>query len=250
MKEDVLNWLLADKSLNSAIILYSRYGRSANIKRALNTGLKGTLKELVFNEFAQILDITRSNFDDKLKMEPKLVKIPVPEPEKPTIKYVDIPVSAQKKLREEFPFLQDKSCPNEFKILLSDRITAYHGYVKAHTQLLNCKNDQELRDTANELIGDYLLNRQIHDELTHYQKTGVILGKHPIFARKKALDKLNDTKIIDFPKKQRSILENIRRNQKLVDNSPDSQLTRHRMERIVNYKWELQQLEILMQTRK
>lgn len=89
--------------------------------------------------------------------------------------------------REEFPFLKEKDCPNELKILVADKISAWKTYEESHAkiQLISegkIEGSEEdkaaLAKTATEAFNE---NKAIYDELNAYKETGKILGKHPLF---------------------------------------------------------------------
>jgi len=92
-----------------------------------------------------------------------------------------------RKMREEFPFLNEKDCPNELKILVADKMTAYKNYCDAHNKLTqNVNREIELtEDEVNELtktsVENFEENQNIYTELNHYKETKEILGVHPIF---------------------------------------------------------------------
>ncbi|TNE31760.1 MAG: hypothetical protein EP346_00150 [Bacteroidetes bacterium] len=67
------------------------------------------------------------------------------------------------------------------KLLISDRISAYHRYVIAHEQLYNCSTPEQFTVVAGKLIEDFLENQLIHKELKHYNDTRTLLKEHPIF---------------------------------------------------------------------
>ena len=94
------------------------------------------------------------------------------------------------KLESQFPFLREKDCPNELKILVNDAITAFHDYKNAHEELFaklsgvtepQLSNEQ-VYDIASQLLEDFEINQEIYAELEHYQKNKEILGEHSIFA--------------------------------------------------------------------
>jgi hypothetical protein len=91
------------------------------------------------------------------------------------------------KIRNEFPFLAEESCPDELKILITDKINAYNKYVNAHNTLVKVANgeiqmsSQEQDLLTKEAIENHELNRLIYDELNYYKEKGKILGKHPLF---------------------------------------------------------------------
>lgn len=94
-----------------------------------------------------------------------------------------------KQIRVEFPFLNDAACPDEFKILMADKITAWNAYLKLHEYLLKIESgeieaaDYEKADIAKDAVTAFDENQKIYDELNAYQTTGKVLGLHPIFKR-------------------------------------------------------------------
>lgn len=99
-------------------------------------------------------------------------------------------VKAGIKLYGKYEFLRSKDCPNEFKILTADAITAFENYKTGHKELFDkvaaladpVLTDYEIFAVACQVLEDFELNHEIHAELQHYQDTGEILGKHSIFA--------------------------------------------------------------------
>lgn len=94
-----------------------------------------------------------------------------------------------KQIRVEFPFLNDAACPDEFKILMADKITAWNAYLRLHEYLFKIESgeiqaaDYEKADIAKDAITAFDENQKIYDELNAYQTTGKVLGLHPIFKR-------------------------------------------------------------------
>ncbi|MBY0066808.1 hypothetical protein [Empedobacter falsenii] len=97
-------------------------------------------------------------------------------------------------IRQEFPFLNTEDCPEEFKILVNDKITAYHKMVAGRGALDDPNTPEEQRAEIAQSVSDAdMLNSLIYDELKHYQDTGEILGNHEIFAThnlKKAIENM------------------------------------------------------------
>lgn len=102
-----------------------------------------------------------------------------------------LPKIDAKSIRVEFPFLNEKECPDEFKILIADKITAWNRYLEIHETLLRFKEDGiphdsipgELEKLAAEAVELFDENQKIYDELNAYQTTGKVLGLHPIFKK-------------------------------------------------------------------
>jgi cell division protein FtsL len=92
-----------------------------------------------------------------------------------------------KAIRVEFPFLNEKDCPDEFKILVADKITAWNEYLETQERIQNfdekISGKEEMAELAKKAIEDFDENQKIYDELNCYQTTGKVLGVHPIFKK-------------------------------------------------------------------
>ena len=92
-------------------------------------------------------------------------------------------------IRVEFPFLNEKDCPDELKILMADKITAWNRYlgIQEYLQKIETGEVQEpaehIAELAKEAIEYFDENQKIYDELNCYQTTGKVLGVHPIFKK-------------------------------------------------------------------
>lgn len=92
-------------------------------------------------------------------------------------------------IRVEFPFLNEKDCPDEFKILVADKITAWNRYLDIQSDIQKAESGENALDAtqlavlAKEAIALFDENQKIYDELNCYQTTGKILGVHPIFKK-------------------------------------------------------------------
>lgn len=94
-------------------------------------------------------------------------------------------------IREDYPFLNDEDCLNEFKILVADKITAWKIYEATHAKLQQIEagelvvDDIEKAALAKKALDCFTENKLIHDELNAYKETGLILGVHPLFEKLK-----------------------------------------------------------------
>lgn len=92
-----------------------------------------------------------------------------------------------KAIRVEFPFLNEKDCPDELKILMADKITAWNAYLVCQKTIAENENVEgasvTLANIAKEAIEYFDENQKIYDELNCYQTTGKVLGIHPIFKK-------------------------------------------------------------------
>lgn len=95
------------------------------------------------------------------------------------------------RLREEFPFLGRKDCPEELAILVNRMITAYGDYMTGHEVLyeVDTKDLKACYTAARETIDPYILNRQIWEELNYYKIHGKVLGKLPEFKARNLREK-------------------------------------------------------------
>lgn len=101
------------------------------------------------------------------------------------------------KLRDEYPFLNDPKVPNEFKVLVADKITAYKNYAAKHAETLEAADageaEDKLYELAKETLGNYEMNQEAKAELDFFRDSkGKILGKHPLLADLKMNQDVND----------------------------------------------------------
>lgn len=101
------------------------------------------------------------------------------------------------KIRDEYPFLNDPATPDAFKILVSDKITAYKEYAAKHAQALEAADEGEaeekLYELASSAVKEYQLNQDIKAELDFYRDSpGRVLGKHPLLAELKLQQEVNE----------------------------------------------------------
>jgi hypothetical protein len=100
-----------------------------------------------------------------------------------------LPKIDAKSIRIEFPFLNEKDCPDDFKILIADKITAWNEYLDAHEQIFKIHSgeivgtEEETAALAEKAVKAFDENQKIYDELNAYQTTGKVLGLHPIFKK-------------------------------------------------------------------
>lgn len=195
------DWETPQEEFNTGLAVFINHGGGRHLSRSYNTkgytpqnleNLKYDLKKLL-----NIKDQDIRNF--KLEKE----KVPVLPPHdleiviaenKDTFSTLFNEIEAKAKdglkLYGQYPFLRTKECPNEFKILVSDALTAFDSYKAAHEELFEkvasvvdpVLTNDEIFTIANQLLEDFELNREIHEELKHYAEHNEILGEHEIFA--------------------------------------------------------------------
>ncbi|UJF29907.1 hypothetical protein L0B70_00495 [Kaistella sp. 97-N-M2] len=118
------------------------------------------------------------------------------------------------KLRDEYPFLNDPNCPNEFKILVADKISAYKNYAAKHAETLEAADAGEAEDKlfelAKETLGNYEMNQEAKEELDFFRDTnGKILGKHPLLADLKLNQDVNEMTEADLVKARNNGLKSV-----------------------------------------
>lgn len=95
------------------------------------------------------------------------------------------------KFREQYPFLNDSDCPKELKILVADKITAYHAYRAAHDKLQKIEagdieaSEEEKTALAAEAVAQFEKGEKIKAEFDYYLEKKEVLGEDPIFAKLK-----------------------------------------------------------------
>jgi hypothetical protein len=180
---------------------------------------------------------------------PIVISIPEPQPT-PQQHYVEIletPYIQQErmKLREDYPFLNDRSCPDELKILVADKITTYHTYIEGHKALFQCQTIDDCLVAASRVITNYLENRQIHQELEHFKKRGKILGKHQIFTTIRRINEIRSMNLAQLIGKEKMEM-NIWRNKHLMSKQPGNQANSGRQDKISQYEIELKEVKRLL----
>lgn len=129
--------------------------------------------------------------------------------------------------REEYPFFNNPDVPEEFKILASDKITAFKILQKGHEILLAAGNgesdlsEEELAVLATEVAEADELNALIKEEFDHYQETGEILGKHRIFSERNLVKKIEQMTGEDKSKRITNLGTYIRRDKKKLAEQTD-----------------------------
>lgn len=135
------------------------------------------------------------------------------------------------KFFNQYPFLRDENCPNEFKILTNDAITAFHKFNDAHTELFekvvmpeNVEiSNEEIYKIASGLLEKFELNHEIHAELEHFAKTNEILGEHEIFAELKKQRAVEGTTDLDLKQKIRNLSAQISKAKKALSETKDKE---------------------------
>jgi len=156
------------------------------------------------------------------------------------------PPAAPIRIREDWPFLQDPSCPPELKILAADKITAYQKYTAAHLALFDCTTPVEQFQAAKECVENYIANRLIVSEFKHFKEHKQLLGKHPIFLGLKKLKELRKLNVVQLIKLKENLEHSIWRIQFEIKKGDKQHLTIEREKRIQEKKDQLAEVERLI----
>ncbi len=114
------------------------------------------------------------------------------------VEYTDVPAGASedykivngeevKSIRDEFPFLNDKDCPDVLFVVVGRKLSAYRRHAELHAKLQEVLAGQlEIsKEDQDKLAADtqeaFAENRALWLELNHYNENKEILGSHPLF---------------------------------------------------------------------
>lgn len=151
-----------------------------------------------------------------------------------------------KSFREDYPFLNDPNCPEEYKILAADKITAYN-IVKEGTEKLQAAKDgnsdlteEELAVVAKQVADADFLNDQIHIEFGHYKNTGEVFGEHPIFKERNLKKKVDIMTGEDKVKRIKALDTGIRRDKTAIKDAKNDAAKLAAENRLAEKELELQ----------
>lgn len=252
MKKEILDYLKHDRSFEGAVILYNKYGKSLSIRKQFN--LKSgdaTFLGLIQDELRKLADISLSEFTAIMKLKPTpmpLQKIVEPVKE---ITLLEIPENVKKtiKLREHFPFLKERDCPKEAKILVADMISAHEKFRENHARLFDVHSEEEIIAACEDIIEPYLENRQIWDELEAYKEKGEFLGEHPIFAVNEKLEDLRKMTAKQLTKRYKSLESDIRRSKAEIAKNDRPDLLENRKNALAVKELEMAEINLLLENK-
>lgn len=179
----------------------------------------------------------KTDFEEKLELDPELKeKLRREEQANADRKRREV------KLRDEFSFLNDKNCPEEFEEIVQEMVTNFYRYRKKHEFLFDADPTDKYAcyEAAGNVVNPYLRNRLCWDELNHYKVHGKILGEHPIFKNKIRYQELKSMSTFELTTiYNNNIKRNISYNESNLKRYPDSpkisvwneNINRYRMER-------------------
>lgn len=252
MGNKIIEYLKNDRSFEAGLMLYMIFGNSESFKRILNRqGFSEYNHKLLLEELRKVAKLEQDEFNYILSTQVKAVsKETKDEPTTPpttqevTTFVEQLPEYVRKsiKLRDEFPFLREKDCPPELKILVADMISAFEAYHQANERLFKAMDPEDFAKASEEVVENYLENRAIWEELNHYKENKEILGQHPIFEQTQRFEEIRLMNGNDLVKLLKSLENNISRNNKLITDQPEHPETHNRKERVEKYQLELSEV--------
>lgn len=181
MKEEIIDWLKRECNIKQGVALYAKYGKCIVFKMLLTIRPESVIMRLKFL-LCQLANIDSSTF---------------------------LAVPNKDKFREMFPFLSDINCPNELKVLASDKITTYWNVVSFHEKLFSCHTNIECLLIVKQLVENFIEDRSIKYELDYYKHHGGVLGKHRIFDEQKRVSNIRKMNIRELISKEKQLKDNI-----------------------------------------
>jgi len=223
--EDIFKWFDGSRDFDAGIELFKQVSRNTfyitNLQRSRR---QHTLEYELRKAVKGIEAKAPSNSTGWGGKGPAVSKPPIQENKKtaPPDKRMSGSESAPPRLviRDEFPFLKREDCPQELKILVADMLTSHEKYVKAHGKLFEVahKSEDVCFEVADELVENYLTNRQIWNELEHYKKTGKLLGEHPLFEEQRKKTAAENMTEEEIKKKLKNLERQLKYRQKRLKN--------------------------------
>lgn len=169
-KADISRWLDSDQDYTTGVALYCRVGLNRMLRRRFQVERTAQTHRLLVRELTRLAA-------ERVPGAAEASGSPKP----PTTADSNTPVTestrAVMRFRERFPFLRAPDCPAPLKIAANDMFAARDRYTEAHARLRATAADEVAESLCENIVKDYLENRDIWDELEHYKDHGTILGK-------------------------------------------------------------------------
>ena len=205
-REEILQWLNSPRSYDQGIDIYQRYGFNLMLKQMFRRSGRTKLTEMtLIEELRKLANLTENELKAikpstaqsvALSQQPSTAshtRHTVPDTTKQAIRF-----------RERFPFLNEPSCPDVLKVAVADMFTAYGRYKEAHAQLQTIDDavpdatitSEDVPSVAvsqqpssqpatkpsaaqlsQDVVENYLLDRELWAELEYYRDHGTLLGK-------------------------------------------------------------------------
>lgn len=145
--------------------------------------------------------------------------------------------------RKRWPFLNERDCPAELKILAADLVTAWHAFVDGHERLYSCATAEGAFATARDVMENYMEYRRILSEFSYYKEHRQVLGKHPVFAERVRLAAIRGMTVSELFKKRENLLGAIWRIKSGIGKGDRPDLEPERLRRLEAKRRELEEVE-------
>ena len=150
------------------------------------------------------------------------------------------------KLRDRWPFLNEKDCPPEMHALVGRRISAYHEYSNLYPKLRECQSLAELSAVCGKLLDAYTDNQAIFRELDYYQKYRRVLGRHPFLRHYANVRQLRMLSVRDLLREEQKTKDNIWRVKSEIRKGDKPHLDEKRRNKLEEYTLKLQEISRLL----
>jgi hypothetical protein len=247
MKDQVLNYLQTDRSYETAVRLLNKIpGASLALRaRAQRVSENAEMHQTINYQLCKLTGITEAQMDALLKQP--LADVPVQQatelPKKET-ETNQLPskeeVGRGAALRMEFPFLLDKDCPMELKVLVADKMNAYYEFKEKHAQLFEATTEEELAAAVEGSVEAYIDNQLIYRELDHYREHKKVLGEHPIFTKMKLQEEIGKLSGADLVKRRNAVVKSFNSAKAAIEKGDRPDLDEKRQETISQRTVELE----------
>ena len=125
-------------------------------------------------------------------------------------------VDESKSIREEYPFLNDKDCPEELLIVVGKKIGAWKRYQELHAMIQNFDvekdGEQALTKLTAEATAEYEDNQSLDLELKHYAEKKEVLAAHPSlveFRIKKEVEAMSNDELHKFVQSSKTFFSRV-----------------------------------------
>lgn len=249
-KEQIMHWITHDRSFEAGAEIFRTNSKHQGLIRKFS--LQGETKEnweILNYQLSKLAEVEEAVWRRLLRKPVVAVdNTDYNDPEVRAALLEDVPPEVRKvfRLRQEFPFLNEKECPNELKILVADLLTTHDRYIADREKLFAAATPEEIAELSASVVENYLENREIWDELNHFKAEGKPLGVHPVWQRSARLEELQKLSNAELIKLSKNIPTNISRIAKKLEEDPGNKETPNRQVALENYKWELEEVKKML----
>ena len=125
-------------------------------------------------------------------------------------------VDESKSIREEYPFLNDKDCPEELLIVVGKKIAAWKRYQELHAKIQNFDvekdGQQALTQLTAQATAEFEDNQALDAELKHYAEKKEVLAAHPSlveFRIKKEVEAMSNDELHKFVQSSKTFFSRV-----------------------------------------